>query len=88
MARIVCNIFIGDLNQTVYIESEKYSGKKTLEKYSVPLKDFPKFIVNQIDIDEIYLFGNSEFAKKIEKDTKTLEQNLYEKNTKKFYYMT
>ena len=88
MARIVCNIIIGDYNQDIYIESEKYSGKKTLERYSMPLKDFPKFILDQPEINEIYLFGNSDYAKKIEKETKELEQSLYAKDTKKFYYMT
>ena len=78
---------MGIAKQIVFIEGQKYSGKKTLERYEVELKKLPDFIVEQ-DISDIYLFGNENFTKKIEKETRELELNLYAKDTKKFHYNT
>ena len=50
MTKIICDINMGVMKQTVYIEGQKYSGKKTLEKYEIELNKLPEFIVKQEDI--------------------------------------
>ena len=88
MAKIICKIDLGMLKQDLFIESQKYSGKPTLEKFSLTLDEIPSFIAKQKDIKDIYIKGaNKTFLEKIEHDTKKLEYNLYNQDTKYFHYI-
>lgn len=88
MTKAICKINIGKMFQTVYIENEKYKGKKTLEHYQVLLKDLPEFFATLNDVNDIYLSGISkEFGSSIEKDTKLIQHQKYNKDTKIFHYI-
>ncbi len=88
-ARMICKINIGAMYQTIYIENEKYEGKKTLETYQILLKDFPDFIAKQIDVPDIYIKGIShDFFQKIEEESLILERTKYNRiSKKKFHYI-
>ena len=86
MARAICKINMGLKNQTVYIQSQKYSNKQTLESYEVPFQNLANFFINQSDITEIHFGGSKTFAQKIENDIKKLELEKYSKNTIQFKY--
>ena len=88
MAKIICKVNIGLSKQTVYIESQKYSGKRTLEHFVVPTEEIPNFIVKQKDIEDIYLGGaTKDYLSKIEQETNELEKTLYSQSTKTFHYI-
>lgn len=87
-AKMICKINIGAMYQTIYIENEKYGDKKTVETHKILLRDFPEFVVNQLDVPDVYVSGITEdFFKKIEQETKLLEKTKYNKNTKHFHYV-
>ena len=86
-AKAICKINIGQMFQTVYVENEKYGSKKTLENYQILLKDLPTFFADLNDVNDIYLFGISkEFGLSIEKETKIIQNQKYNKDTKNFHY--
>lgn len=87
-AKAICKINIGDMYQTVYIENEKYGNKKTLEHHSILLKDLANFFANLNDVNDIYISGVSkEFGISIEEETKMLQYQKYNKDTKIFHYI-
>lgn len=86
-AKALCKIDIGKMYQTVYIDNEKYSGKRTLETYQTLLVDLPKLLSEQQDVNEVHLFGVSkDFAKHIEEETKEEQLSKYGLYNKKFIY--
>lgn len=87
-AKAICKINIGDMYQTVYIENEKYDNKKTLEHHSVLLTKLPSFFVELNDVNDIYISGVSkEFGMSIEKETRMLQYQKYNKDNKTFHYI-
>ncbi len=86
MAKIICKINIGIRNQTVYIRSQKYSNKQTLESFEVPIENIAHFIMQQQDVSEVYLSGSKVYVTKIEDDVKELELKKYSTNKIKFIY--
>lgn len=87
-AKAICKINIGDMYQTVYIENEKYENKKTLEHHSILLKDLPNFFAKLKDVNDIYISGVSkEFGLSIEKETRMLQYQKENKDTKFFHYI-
>ena len=87
MAKVICKINLGAKNQNIYIQSQKYSNKQTLETYEVPIENIANFIISQQGIDEVYLGGTKIYIEKIEDEIKDLEIKKYAKNTIKFYYI-
>lgn len=86
-AKIICYIQFGVKDQTVYIDNNKYSGKKTLETHKVPMNQLPEFFATQNDADDIYISGGfTAFCKGIEKRTKEIEMEKFNKQTKVFHY--
>lgn len=82
--KIICDIQMGMLKHTVYI----MKNDNTVENFfNLTLKEIPDFIVQEKDIQDIYLTGlNKNFLKKIEKEIKEKEYNLYSQNNKIFHY--
>lgn len=87
-AKAICKINIGLMHQTVYVENKKYKDKETLETHYITLKDLPEFFANLKDVNEIYISGVSkEFGESIEKETKMIQYQKYNEDTKHFNYM-
>lgn len=87
-AKAICKINIGLMHQTVYVQNKKYKDKEILEKHYVTLKDLPEFFANLKDVNEIYISGVSkEFGESIEKETKMIQYQKYNEDTKHFNYM-
>lgn len=87
-AKAICKINIGLMHQTVFIKNTKYKDKEIIETHSVLLKDLPEFFANLQDVDDIYISGVSKnFGKSIEKETKIIQYQKYNKDTKHFNYI-
>lgn len=86
MEKLICKIQPGLKNQIIYIQSEKYDNKKTLETFSIPLNEIPDFIINQ-KVYDVYFRGNKDFISKIEKDIKQKEIEKYSENKIIFNYI-
>ena len=84
MATIICKINLGLKNQTVFIRSEKYSNKETMEEYQMPIEDISSFIANTQDVADAVFSGPREYAKKIEQETKEAK---YSKIKTRFIYI-
>ena len=87
MATLICKINLGLKNQTVFIRSEKYSHKETMEEYQMPFEDIASFIAGAQDVEEAVFSGPREYAKKIEQETKEKEKARYSKIKTKFVYI-
>jgi len=87
MATIICKINLGLKNQTVFIRSEKYSNKETMEEYQMPIEDISSFIANTQDVADAVFSGPREYAKKIEQETKEKEKAKYSKIKTRFIYI-
>ena len=86
MEKIVCNISLGAKNQDVYIIGEKYSNKKTIQSFSMPVDEIPNFIIKH-DIYDIVLKGPKTFTQQIEEKIKQQGLEKYTQNKIKFTYM-
>lgn len=87
MATLICKINLGIKNQTVFIRSEKYSHKETMEEYQMPVEDIASFIADMQDVEEAVFSGPREYAKKIEQETKEKEKTKYSKVKTRFVYI-
>lgn len=87
MATIICKINLGIKMQQVYIESKKYSDKKIVETYQLPIDDLATFIAKHEDVKQARLSGPKFYLEKIEKDTKEIEMRQYSKEKTVFYYI-
>lgn len=77
---IVCNLKIGSLLQTIYINN---NGET--KEVKVPFEEVPNILLEQ-DIYDICFRGNADFAKKIEEKTKEAELHKYNKTIRRFHY--
>lgn len=84
--RMVCKINIGTRMQQVFIEGEKYSKKKTIETFWMPLDDISTFIADHEDVEDVYLVGPMAITKHIQKIAETKEQEQYKKVFTNFHY--
>lgn len=81
MNKIICNFQLGVILQDIYfIEGDNVISKK------ITLAALPS-VLSESNITEIFLKGNSTFAKKIEQKTRELELKQYHKDTKHYYYI-
>lgn len=87
-AKAICKIDLGVIDQTIYVQNEKYKGKQTLETYKSSLKELPEFFANLNDVNDIYLSGASkDFELTIEKETRKIQYKKYNQDTKIFHYI-
>lgn len=70
MAKLTCKFNIGTLIQQVFIQGRNTPGKKATETYWMKIDTLSDFIVNQADVDEVYLSGPSKFIERIEQEVK------------------
>ncbi len=87
MKIIVCKINMGALTHKIYIGDESQKPIQA-QSFSLSLEEIPTFIVSYKDIKNIYISGApKDFTKKIELETKELENKIFSQNTKIFHYI-
>lgn len=79
---------MGNLQQTVFIENRiDENHKELIEEKKISITDFPNFIAQYKEAENIFLFGPVIFLKKIEQQTREKELLKYNKIKTKFHYM-
>lgn len=80
---IVCQINLGTMYQKVYVRESANS----IIEHKIALEDLPDFLLNS-SINNIYISGvPKSFGESIERKTRKLQLEKYEKDTKNFYYI-
>lgn len=81
--KIICYVSTTNLIHKVWIEQ---NGKIT-EEYQLLINAIPDFILQHRDITNIYLRGNKDFCKKIEKEVDSSIIKQYDKIERNFHYI-
>lgn len=87
MATIICKLSLGLKNQEVFIQSQKYSKKQTIESFQVPTEQLADFIAKTSDVSKAVLSGPIDYLKKIEEDTQKKEKSKYSKIKTEFTFL-
>lgn len=87
MATIICKLSLGLKNQEVFIQSQKYSKKKTIESFQIPTEQLADFIAKTSDVSKAVLSGPIDYLKKIEEDTQKKEKSKYSKIKTEFTFL-
>ena len=87
MATIVCKLQLGLKNQEIFIQSQKYSKKETIESFNIPTQQIADFIAKANDVQQAVLSGPATYLEKIKKDTHNKEQLKYSKIKTNFTFI-